>query len=116
MSSYATELDVILIYISVSSQDEATLIAKTLVEEELCACASIVPQVRSIYKYQGKVHDENEAILLIKSTSQLFTTLKERVVQIHSYEVPEIIATPIKFGNEKYIDWVSQTVKSKSQQ
>lgn len=112
MSENKTKSDVILIYISVKNQDEANSIARTLVDEELCACVSIIPSVRSIYKYKGQVHDENEAILLVKTTSQLFTALKEKVIEIHSYETPEIIATQITYGNEKYISWVNQTVRN----
>ncbi|OII73133.1 CutA1 divalent ion tolerance protein [Cryptosporidium ubiquitum] len=112
MPETITKSNIILIYISVKNQDEATSIAKTLVNEELCACVSIIPSVRSIYKYKGQVHDENEAILLVKTTSQLFTTLKKKVMEIHSYEIPEIIATKITYGNEKYINWVNQTVRN----
>ncbi|KAH8584296.1 Cuta1 Divalent Ion Tolerance From Cryptosporidium Parvum Iowa [Cryptosporidium sp. chipmunk genotype I] len=111
MTETKNESNIILIYISTSSQDEATSIAKTLVDEELCACVSIIPTVRSLYKFKGQVHDENESILLVKTTSQLFNALKEKVTEIHSYEVPEIIATKIIYGNEKYINWVNQTVR-----
>ncbi|KAK9172065.1 CutA1 divalent ion tolerance protein family protein [Cryptosporidium meleagridis] len=106
------ESNIILVYISAPNQDEATLIAKTLVDEELCACVSIIPSVRSIYKFKGQVHDENEVMLLVKTTSQLFTALKEKVVEIHSYEIPEIIAVKVVHGNENYINWVNQTVKN----
>ncbi|CAD98531.1 putative CutA1 divalent ion tolerance protein [Cryptosporidium parvum] len=112
MTETKIESNIILIYISAPNQDEATSIAKTLVDEELCACVSIIPSVRSIYKFKGQVHDENEVMLLVKTTSQLFTTLKEKVTEIHSYELPEIIATKVVYGNENYINWVNQTVRS----
>lgn len=112
MASSVTDSNAILVYISASNQDEAASIAKTLVKEELCACVNIVPCVRSIYKFQGQTHDESEALLMVKSTSELFEALNKRVVELHSYEVPEVIATQIKHGNQQYISWINESVKS----
>lgn len=112
MTSSVTDSNAILVYISASNQDEATKIAKTLVDEELCACVNIIPCVRSIYNFQGRAYDESETLLLAKSTSEQFEALNKRVIELHSYELPEVIATQIKHGNEQYICWINKAVKS----
>ncbi|KAF7457032.1 Divalent-cation tolerance protein CutA [Cryptosporidium felis] len=112
MSIEKTESSIILVYVSVPSQDKANSIAKTLVEQELCACVSIIPSVRSIYKYKEKIYDENEVIMLIKTTSHIFKKVEEKILEMHPYETPEIIATQITCGNDKYVDWIYQTIRT----
>jgi periplasmic divalent cation tolerance protein len=81
----------ILVMMTASSEDEGALIGETVVGEGLAACCNIVPGVRSIYRWEGKLMDELEVLCIMKTRSTLFEKLKDRIVELHSYEVPEII-------------------------
>jgi periplasmic divalent cation tolerance protein len=91
--------------------EEAPQLAKTLVEERLVACVNIVPELRSIYWWQGKVEDEPEVLCVMKTRGNLFESLRDRVRELHSYEVEEIIALPILAGNLPYLDWIRENTK-----
>ncbi|NEQ30270.1 MAG: divalent-cation tolerance protein CutA [Leptolyngbya sp. SIO4C5] len=99
-----TQFGVVLV--TASSETEANTIASALVQERLAACVSLVP-IQSVYRWQGEVQQETEWQLMIKTDLAQFTTLAERVQQLHSYEVPEIIALPIVAGTETYLNWVA---------
>ena len=86
-------------------------IAQTLVEERLAACVNLVPGVRSTYRWEGKVETASECLLLIKTDTKHFNTLKQRIKALHSYELPEIIALPITAGNSEYLNWISENLK-----
>jgi len=87
-------------------------LARALVEERLVACVNIVPRIRSIYRWQGKIEDGEEALLLLKTTSERLDRLTARIKELHPYEVPEIIALTVnpEEGNPDYIDWVREVV------
>ena len=102
--------DYIVVYVT-APQDEAVDLAKTLVEERLVACVNIVPGLRSIYWWQGKVEDEPEVLCIMKTRSNLFESLRDRVRELHSYEVEEIIALPIVAGNLPYLDWIRENTQ-----
>jgi len=102
--------DYIVVYVTAPAE-EAFQLAKTLVEERLVACVNIVPGLRSIYWWQGKVEDEPEVLCVMKTQSQLFEFLRDRVVELHSYEVAEIIALPILAGSPPYLDWIKENTK-----
>ena len=89
-------------------EDEAVTLAKTLVDERLVACVNIVPGLRSIYWWKGKVEDEPEVLCIMKTRGNLFESLRDRVRELHSYEVEEIIALPIVAGNPPYLDWIKE--------
>ena len=99
--------DYIVVYVT-APEDEAADLAKSLVEERLVACASIVPGLRSIYWWQGRVEDVPEVLCIMKTRSNLFEPLRDRVRELHSYEVEEIIALPILAGNLPYLDWIKE--------
>ena len=101
-----TETRVVLV--NTGTQKEAEKIARTLVEERLAACANLIPQIRSIYRWQGKIEDEPEVMLIFKTTEPRIPALIERVRELHSYDVPEIIALPILQGHTPYLDWVRE--------
>jgi len=103
--------DYIVVYVT-APQDEAVDLAKTLVEERLVACVNIVPGLRSIYWWQGKVEDEPEVLCIMKTRSNLFESLRDRVRELHSYEVEEIIALPIVAGNPPYLDWITENTQN----
>jgi periplasmic divalent cation tolerance protein len=102
--------DYIVVYVT-APQDEAVDLAKTLVEERLVACVNLVPGLRSIYWWQGKVEDEPEVLCIMKTRSNLFESLRDRVREMHSYEVEEIIALPIVAGNPPYLDWIRENTQ-----
>jgi len=102
--------DTLVVLVTAPSAEEAARIARALVEEKLAACGNVVPGVRSIYRWQGKVCDEQEALLVLKLPAKRFPELRDRVVALHPYEVPEVIALRIEDGSEKYVDWIVQSM------
>jgi len=101
-------MDEIVVFITASSEDEAARIAKALVEAKLAGCVNIIKNVRSIYSWQGKVEDETEVLMIVKTQKSLFDSLMKKVKELHSYTVPEIIAMPIVKGSEDYLKWVRE--------
>lgn len=104
--------DKIVLFTTVSSPEEADRLARTLVERRLAACVNILPQVRSVYRWQGKVEDSPEILLMIKSRRPLFAALAEAVRALHSYEVPELIALPVVDGSAPYLNWIDQETEA----
>jgi periplasmic divalent cation tolerance protein len=98
----------IVVYVTVSSADEGVRIARCLVEERLAACVNQLPGVRSTYRWQGKVEESGEELLLIKTTKKLFTAIEQRICELHSYAVPEVIAAPIIAGSKPYLQWLDE--------
>ncbi len=83
-------------------------LARTLVEERLAACVNLVPQVHSIYRWEGKLQEDAEVLLVIKTRADRVAALAQRVTALHPYALPEIIALPVLDGNAAYLRWVSQ--------
>ncbi len=102
-------MSAIVVIVTASNEDEAAKIGRTLVDERLAACANIVPKIRSIYRWEGKVQDDPEALMLIKTTTERFEELEARVKELHSYSVPEIIAIPIGAGSSHYLSWIEES-------
>lgn len=96
--------------ITFPDEDTGARVARALVEEGLCACVNLVPRVRSIYRWQGAVSDDHEVLGIAKTTSARFEALRARVVALHPYDVPEVIALPVVAGSEPYLDWVREAV------
>lgn len=101
------------VLITCGSTDEATRIAQTLVGERLAACVSIVPTVRSIYRWQGEVRRDEEVLLVVKTTEARLSSLTRRVSDLHSYEVPEVLALPVLGGSSRYMDWMASEVRDR---
>jgi periplasmic divalent cation tolerance protein len=98
----------IIVLITASKEDEAAKIAKDIVASRLAACVNIVKGVRSIYRWKGKVEDEGEVLMIVKTRRELFGELKKRVKELHSYSVPEIVALPVVEGSEEYLTWLKE--------
>lgn len=98
------------IFVTITAPDAgiAHKIALTLVKERLAACASIVPEIRSVYRWQGKIEDQEEALITAKTRAELFSALEQRVKQIHPYDEPEIVACSISDGSRTYLEWVTE--------
>lgn len=102
--------DAILVLVTTPSAENAAELARALVEAGLAACGNVVPGLRSIYRWEGKVHDEPEALLILKTQRGSFEALRERVIALHPYECPEVIALPIEAGHAPYLAWIAANV------
>lgn len=100
----------LIIFCTIPDEDSALAISKALVNEKLAACCNIVRGLRSIFSWQDTVHDDSELLLLIKTKTSAFDKLEKRIMDLHPYEVPEIIAVPVYKGNEKYLEWIEENV------
>lgn len=101
--------DEILVLVTCPASESENL-AKTVVQERLAACVNVLPGIRSIYLWDGKLCNESEELLVIKSTGDAWIKLRNRVKELHSYDVPEIISLPIKDGHQPYLDWIKTAV------
>jgi periplasmic divalent cation tolerance protein len=101
-------MDEIIVFITASNDDEASKIAKALVEARLAGCVNVVKNIRSVYSWEGKVEDEPEVLMIAKTQKALFNDLMKKVKELHSYTVPEIIALPIVDGSEEYLKWLRE--------
>ncbi|GHG04442.1 divalent-cation tolerance protein CutA [Thalassotalea marina] len=88
----------------------ASQIAKHLVELKLAACVNVIPGVRSVYQWQGKIEIDHEVQLIIKTRQSLFEQLSREITQLHPYDVPEIIAMEIAAGNHAYLQWLEESL------
>jgi periplasmic divalent cation tolerance protein len=100
-----------LVLTTCSSLEEARRIAHTLVERQLAACVNIVPQVESVYRWQGEIETASEWLLVIKTTAIAFTQVREALGELHSYEVPECIAVSVEDGSAEYLEWIGASVR-----
>ena len=94
--------------VTVPDEDTGRRIAKALVADQLAACVNIIPGIRSVYRWEGQVCDDPEALLWIKTRKILFKKLQERILELHPYELPEIIALDISDGLPDYLAWVAR--------
>lgn len=95
------------------SDEEAGRIAQYLVENGLAACVNVIPQIKSIYRWQGNVESEQEWLLLVKTTADKFAAVRDAIRDLHSYELPECIAIPVEDGSAKYLEWIADSVSVK---
>ena len=103
----------LLILTSVGSEQQAITIAEELIQQELAACVNIMPTMRSIYRFEGKVYDDEENFLVIKTTESLFDEVSAVISQMHTYTVPEITGIPIEHCMEEFADWVNANVMNR---
>jgi len=100
--------DAMLVLTTLPNADAAAEMAKRVVDERLAACANLFPAVRSIYKWQAKVEDQNEVLILFKTRQQHFERLKSRILELHPYEVPEVLAIPVEQAYQPYLEWLAR--------
>ena len=100
--------DKIVVLCTCASAEEAAKIARHLVENRLAACVTIVPQVRSIYRWKGVVEDATEWLLMVKSRRGLVEKLSAEIASLHSYQVPEVVALPLVDGSPAYLNWLDR--------
>jgi len=94
-----------------SKREEAEKIAKALVEEKLAACVNLIPQMESRYGWKGKIETGSEVLMIIKTLRPQFKKLSKRLHELHSYEVPEILALPVTLGSPAYLSWMEKSLK-----
>jgi periplasmic divalent cation tolerance protein len=99
--------DILVVLVTAPSAEKAAELARQLVEERLAACGNVLPGIRSIYRWEGKVQDEPEALLVLKTHRDRFEALRDRVLALHPYQVPEVLALPVEAGSEQYLAWVT---------
>jgi periplasmic divalent cation tolerance protein len=100
-----------LVLTTCGSLEEARRLAQALVERQLAACVNIVPQIESVYRWQGNVETAAEFLLVIKTTAGAFAALRDALIEIHSYDVPECIEIVIEDGNADYLAWLGESVR-----
>jgi periplasmic divalent cation tolerance protein len=102
--------DARVILTTIGSAEEARQFADTLVERRLAACVNIVGPIRSVYRWQGTVHDDPEYLLLIKTTAERATELEEAFAELHPYDLPERVDLRIEAGSTGYLNWLFDQV------
>ena len=99
-----------LVLSTAASAEEGLVLGRRLVDEHLAACVNVVPAARSVFWWQGERQESDEALLMIKTRRDRYPELAQRIRELHSYSVPEILALPIDAGSPAYVDWVRDTV------
>jgi periplasmic divalent cation tolerance protein len=102
------DTDAIVVFMTAANGEEATRLADMLVGAHLAACVQILPEMESVYRWQGKIERQSEILLLAKTTRAKFAELELEVRALHSYDTPEIIAVPVVDGSTPYLDWLSK--------
>jgi periplasmic divalent cation tolerance protein len=102
--------ETMVVLVTVPNAEVAEKLGDTLVGERLAACVSIVAGVRSIYRWQGKIEKDAELLCVCKTTRDGFERLRARVVELHPYELPEVVALPIEVGHAPYLEWLKASV------
>jgi periplasmic divalent cation tolerance protein len=110
-SSVEIPLPARIVLTTASNADEAALLARTLVEERLAACATVVPTVESIYHWEGQIETSSEALLLLKTTPEQLAPLESRLRELHSYQVPEFLVLAVESGSHAYLEWLHASVR-----
>jgi periplasmic divalent cation tolerance protein len=104
-------MSAVLIYMTASSEDEARLIGEKLVEEELVACVNILAPMVSMFRWKGTVEAETEIPVIAKTRSELIDSVTARVRELHSYEVPCVVAVPIAGGDAAFVSWIEDVTR-----
>lgn len=99
--------DALVVFTTVASDEEAVTFVRTLLERRLIACGTLLPAARSLYRWQGKVADEREVVVMLKTRGARLDALRAAFDELHPYKVPELLALAVEAGTEKYLDWIN---------
>ena len=99
--------DALVVITTVASEEEAVRLVRALLERRLIACGTVLPGARSLYRWQDKVADESEVVVLLKTRSARLESLQAAFGELHPYKVPELLALPVSAGLDKYLDWIN---------
>ena len=103
--------DALELHVTMPDKERATALARTLVEEGLAACVNLVPGVRSVYQWEGKTVEEEEVLCLIKTRPEVFARAQARILALHPYDVPEILAFEVDDGSPAYLAWLKESTR-----
>ncbi|MBD3401071.1 MAG: divalent cation tolerance protein CutA [Candidatus Coatesbacteria bacterium] len=106
--------DYLMVYVTCASPEQAQRLADNLVGERLAACANILPGMRAVYRWRGAVERDEETVLLLKTTAVRLERLVARAVELHSYEVPCVVALPLVGGHADYLEWIENATEERS--
>lgn len=104
----------IIVLVTTGTEQQALTIAEELIQQELVACVNILPTVRSIYRFKGKILDDEENLLVIKTTDDRYDEVAQVITQLHTYEIPEIMALEVIHTQTNVRDWILDAVKRKN--
>ena len=99
-----------LTYVTTKNEEEALKLANLAVQKNLAACGNIFPKMKSIYKWQNKLQNDEETLLILKTNSNKYPLLEKLILEKHSYEVPCILKIPISDGNKEYLKWIDRSL------
>lgn len=99
--------DAVVVLTTVASDEEAVTFVRALLDRRLIACGTLLPGARSLYRWQGKVADEREVFILLKTRSARLESLRTAFSELHPYKMPELLALPVEAGLEKYLEWIN---------
>lgn len=105
--------DKIVVFSACASNEEAQQLARALVEKRLAACVNMIPGARSVYRWKDAIEEEEETMLVIKTSRPLLEELRAEIERLHSYEVPEVIALQVVDGSERYLAWMTRELAHK---
>lgn len=105
-------MPVLVVFSTFPTPDKAAEVVRTLVTEQLAACGNILGPVRSIYRWDDKVQDDTETLVLLKTTRERLDAMQARLVELHPYELPEVVALPVEGGHAPYLAWVASSTLS----
>ena len=108
------DTDAIVVFITTASGEEATRLADMMVGAHLAACVQILPEMESVYRWQGNIERASEILILAKTTKAKFAELEREVRALHSYDTPEIIAVPVVAGSDPYLEWLRRATDPRS--
>jgi periplasmic divalent cation tolerance protein len=104
--------EAIVVFVTTPNSEEAAQLAEMLVGQRLAACVQILPEMESVYRWQGKIERQKEVLVIAKTTKAKFEELEREVRAIHSYETPEIVALPLTAGSPAYLEWLNSSVNA----
>ena len=104
-------MEFLFVYITAANVEEARRIGKTLIEERLAACVNILPQLESWYRWEGKVDNSQESLLIAKTRADLRDSVQRRVLELHSYSCPCVVFLPVAGGNPAYLEWIARETR-----
>lgn len=105
-ASMPSPISVVLLYVTTADPDAARSLARTLLEERLCACANILPGMLALYRWDGMMQEESQAVLIVKTTAALAGAARERLVELHADIVPCVLELPVQGGHQPFLEWV----------
>jgi periplasmic divalent cation tolerance protein len=103
--------ETLIVFTTFASEEDAARVVRTLVEERLAACGNVLPGARSLYRWEGRIADEREVVVLLKTRKQDWAALMSRLHELHPYQTPECLAVRVAAGAPKYLAWLEEALE-----